>query len=64
MAGYTVKYQYYEVTGKSSVTIPRAILEAAQLDWNPRDDIKILIKTIDGNKGLFLYKKAGKKKQK
>jgi len=56
MAGHTVKYLFYP-SGKSNVTIPRAIIDAAQLNWENGDEIKVLIKTIDGNKGLFFYKK-------
>lgn len=62
MAGHTVNYLYYP-SGKSNVTIPRAIIEAAQINWEHGDEIKILIKTIDGSKGLFLYKKEGKDKK-
>ena len=57
MNGYTVKYQFYDKTGKSSLTIPRAIIEANDLNWDAGDDIGMKIKIIDGQKGLFLWKR-------
>lgn len=57
MNGYPVKYLFYESNKKSIVTIPRAILEASNLDWNHGDEIKLLVKTIDGQQGIFLFKK-------
>lgn len=57
MNGYKVKYRYYETTKKSEITIPRTILEANNLNWNSKDDINLVVKTIDGVTGLFLFKK-------
>ena len=64
MNGYPVKYLYYKSNKKSIVTIPRAILEAANLNWSHKEEINLVIKTIDGQKGLFLYKKEGEKENK
>ena len=52
-----IKYLYYESSGKSQVTIPRIVLDANELDWNNGDELKLVVKTIDGIKGVFLYKK-------
>jgi len=57
MNGYTVNYLYYEESKRSIITIPRAIIEANNLDWSHKDDIGIVVKTIDGKKGLFLSKR-------
>ena len=57
MNGYTVNYLYYEESKRSIITIPRAIIEANNLDWGHKDDIGIVVKTIDGKKGLFLSKR-------
>ena len=48
---------YYEETGKSTITIPRPIIDAGNLNWEHKDDINIIIKTIDGQEGLFLFKR-------
>lgn len=57
MNGYNSKYLYYESNKNSLITIPRPIIEANNLNWNHKDDIKIIIKNIDGQVGLFLFKK-------
>jgi hypothetical protein len=57
MNGHPVKYLYYESNKKSNVTIPRAVLEASNLHWEHKDEINLVVKTIDGQKGIFLYKK-------
>jgi len=57
MNGHKVKYLFYENTGKSTVTIPRAVIEANNLNWNHKDDVNLIIEEIDGNKGIFIYKK-------
>ncbi|KKM26415.1 hypothetical protein LCGC14_1585020 [marine sediment metagenome] len=46
------------------VTIPKAILDANNLNWNPKDDVYILFKEIDGQAGLFLFKKEDIEKSK
>ena len=38
-----VKYLFYENTGKSTVTIPRAVIEANNLNWNHKDDVSLII---------------------
>jgi len=45
------------------VTIPRAILEANNLNWSHGEEIKLLVKTIDGQQGIFLFKKEENKKE-
>lgn len=39
------------------VTIPRAIIEAGNLNWDHKDDVNIIIKEMNGQKGLFIFKK-------
>jgi hypothetical protein len=57
MDGYVTKYLFYDANRQSMVTIPRPIILANNLDWNHKDDINLVVKTIDGKKGLFLFKK-------
>ena len=57
MDGYTANYLFYEKTKRSIITIPRTIIEASDLNWNHQDKIGIIIKNIDGQKGLFLWKR-------
>ena len=59
--GHPTKYLFYESNKKSVVTIPRAIIDAANLNWNHQDQINIIVKTIEGQQGLFLFKKLNKK---
>lgn len=61
MNGYPVKYLFYESNKKSIVTIPRAILEANNLNWSHGEEIKLLVKTIEGQPGIFLFKKEENK---
>ncbi len=61
MNGYPVKYLFYKSNKKSIVTIPRAILEASNLNWKHKDEINLVVKTIEGQKGLFMYKKEEEK---
>lgn len=42
------------------VTIPRAILKANNFNWSHGDEIKLVVKTIDGQQGIFLFKKEAK----
>jgi hypothetical protein len=56
MNGHETKYLFYEERGRSIVTIPRAIIESTNLNWEHKSKIKILLKEIDGQKGLFLWK--------
>jgi len=57
MNGHTVNYLYYEESKRSIITIPRAIIEGGNLNWEHKDNIGIIIKTIDGQEGLFLFKR-------
>jgi hypothetical protein len=58
MDGKTVNYLYYKDGDKRSIiTIPRAILEAENMNWDHKTEINIVVKVIDGQKGLFLFKK-------
>ena len=63
MNGYPVKYLFYESNKKSMVTIPRAILEANNLNWSHGEEIKLVVKTIDGQPGIFLFKKEENKQK-
>ncbi|MFX1502479.1 MAG: hypothetical protein ACFFDH_16075 [Promethearchaeota archaeon] len=58
MNGYEVIYLYYKQTGKSEITIPRAIIEANNLDWYHKDNIFLLGKEYQEKKGLFLSKEG------
>ena len=60
MNGKTVKYQYYDSNKRSFITVPRAMAEG--LNWKHKDDINIVIEVLNGNKGLFLFKKEEKPK--
>ena len=64
MNGYTSKYLYYKSNKNSIITIPRPIIEANNLNWEPGDNIGIIVETMNGNKGLFLFKKEKEKEQK
>lgn len=55
MNGETTKFYKYESSTSASVTIPKSI--AKGLNWKHKDEIGIIIKTIDGHTGLFLFKK-------
>lgn len=71
--GYASRYLYYKTTKKSTITIPRTIIEAANLNWKPKDDIFIVLKKLEATipnhktankfpdkiivRGLFLFKK-------
>lgn len=63
MNGYTSKYLYYESNKNSIITIPRPIIEANNLDWEPGDDIGIIVETMNGQKGMFLWKREEEKKK-
>jgi hypothetical protein len=63
MNGHKTKYLYYEDTGRSIVTIPRAILDALNLNWDHKNEIKIVFKEIEGQKGLFLFKPQPNKEE-
>ncbi len=58
MNGKTSKYYHYEKTGSGRITIPISL--AKGLGWKHKDDIEIVIKNLNGNLGLFLYKKEKK----
>jgi len=55
MNGEITKYYKYKTSGSRSITMPIAL--AKSLNWKHKDDINIIIKTIDGQLGLFLFKK-------
>jgi len=55
MNGETVKYHYYDSNKRSFITIP--VVMARGLNWNHDDKIGIIIKIIDGKKGLFIWKR-------
>ena len=55
--GHKTRYIFYEKTKKSSVTLPRFLLEANNLEWNQGDIILLILKEIEGKKGIFLYRK-------
>ena len=55
MNGETTKFYQYESSTSASITIPKSI--AKSMNWNHKDEIGIIIKIIDGKKGLFLWKR-------
>lgn len=57
MNGETVKYHKYEGSS-GKISIPTSV--AKSLNWGHKDNIGIIIKTIDGQEGLFLFKKEEK----
>lgn len=59
MNGNITKYYFYEKSGSGRVNIPIAL--ARDLGFEHKDDINIVIQTIDGKKGLFLWKRENKK---
>ena len=56
MNGYKTKYLHYTKSGKSEVTIPRAVIEALNLGWDHGDELKLTVQTIKGIRGIFLAK--------
>lgn len=58
MNGNSGKYYHYEGSGSGRINIPIAI--ARDLGFHHKDDIIMVTKTIDGQKGLFLFKKEEK----
>ncbi len=62
MNGEIVKYRFYKDTSQSLITIPKAI--ARSLNWNDKDDIHMVITTIENKLGVFLFKDSEKKSEK
>lgn len=60
MNGKTTKYYKFESSGSGRVNIPIALAEA--LNWEHNIEINIVIQTIKGQTGLFLFKKEHKKR--
>ncbi|KKN61156.1 hypothetical protein LCGC14_0524510 [marine sediment metagenome] len=54
MNGETTKYYVYETTS-GRINIPKNV--AKMLNWDHKDDIGVILKTIDGKQGLFLWKR-------
>jgi len=54
MNGETTKYYKYNKSGSGNLTVPIALANA--LNWKHKDQIKIRIKTIEGETGLFFFK--------
>jgi len=54
MNGETTKYYVYKSTS-GRVNIPKSV--AKMLNWSHKDDINLVVKEIDGQVGLFLFKK-------
>lgn len=55
MNGEITKYYKYETSGSGTVTIPLAL--AKSLNWDHKDEINIVIKEVNNQVGLFLFKK-------
>ena len=55
MNGEITKYYKYETSGSGTVTIPLAL--AKSLNWDHKDEIYIVIKEVNNQVGLFLFKK-------
>jgi bifunctional DNA-binding transcriptional regulator/antitoxin component of YhaV-PrlF toxin-antitoxin module len=52
--GNYTKYYHYEGSGSGRVNIPTAI--ARDLGLKHKDKVRIVIKTFEGKKGLFISK--------
>lgn len=57
MNGETTKYYEYKATS-GRINIPKSV--AKMLNWEHKDEINIIVKTIDNQLGLFLFKKEKK----
>ena len=55
MNGKTIKYRKYKGQGSGTLNIPISIADA--LNWKDHDKISLVIEVIDGQKGIFLFKK-------
>lgn len=55
MNGEITKYHRYEGSS-GKITIPLSL--AKSLNWEHKDEINIVIKTLEGQTGLFLFKKG------
>jgi len=62
MNGEIVKYRFYKDTSQSLITIPKVI--ARSLNWNDKDEIHMVVKTIENKLGVFLFKDSEKKSEK
>ena len=60
MDGKITKFYKYEKTS-GRINIPSSVADI--LDWDHNDKIKIIIRTIDGHQGLFIFKNEKKKKE-
>lgn len=60
MNGETTKYYVYESTS-GRINIPKNV--AKMLNWEHGKEIGMVIKTIDGQTGLFLFKREEKEKK-
>lgn len=58
MDGKATKYYYYDSNKQSIVTIPISI--AKSLNWEHLNEINIIIEVVNGQKGIFLFKKEKK----
>ncbi len=58
MNGNIAKYYYYKGSGSGRVNIPIAI--ARDLGFKHKEGLCVVTKTIDGQKGLFLWKREKK----
>ncbi len=61
MNGKTTKYYKFKSSGSGRLTIPISI--AKSLNWEDGNEINIIIKEINGQIGLFLFKKEKSEKQ-
>lgn len=55
MNGETVKYQLNEENSISKITVP--IVLAKGLNWKDKDQIGVKNETIEGQAGLFIWKR-------
>jgi len=59
MNGEITKYYKYKTSGSGSITIPIAL--AKSLNWEHKDYINVIFKTINNHSGLFFFKKEKNK---
>jgi len=58
MNGNIAKFYFYEGSGSGRINIPIAL--ARDLGFQNKDNLIISVQIIDGQKGVFIYKKSDK----
>lgn len=61
--GHPSIYRYYEKNKQSLITIPRAIIETANLNWQHKDNVAVLYNEFENQKGFFVFKEVDEVKE-